>query len=46
MSKVLKNRDEILEKDKWKVDKIFKSDEDFENANRILKSRAGTNRSG
>ena len=40
MSKILKKRDEILEKDKWKVEKIFKSDEDFEKAFSEVKKEA------
>ena len=40
MSKVLKNRDEILEEDKWKIDKIFKSDEEFEKAFSEIKKEA------
>lgn len=39
-SKILKKRDEIKEEDKWKVDKIFKTDEEWEAAFNELKSNA------
>lgn len=39
-SKILKNRDEIEEKYKWKIDKIFSSDEEWEKAFEELKKEA------
>ena len=38
--KVLKKREEIEAKDKWKLEEIFTSDEEWENAFKELKEEA------